>query len=238
MILWRKLVSLMETIVCGRNKMQKKKKILWQKSLSLTETWTETCSVKHTIFLAFYTWFPGKSFCEKWEFALSLITKIITLWSPVRHVPDQCTKYPCVPCIWQVYHVPDQFTIYLANLPYTWPVYHIPDQCTFYLTSVPSTWPVSNVPRRRQSWLFPTNFGPVLAVLDYLRLYHGYLPPMHCHIVMHCRWTYLTSVPCTGPVYYIPDQFTISLTSVPCTWGDSQIYIPFRFWEVYLQNAL
>ena len=33
---------------------------------------------------------------------------------------------------------------------------------------------------------FPLIFGVIWAVLDYLRLNPGYLPPIYRHIVIHC----------------------------------------------------
>ena len=42
----------------------------------------------------------------------------------------------------------------------------------------------------------PSYFPPILgicwAVLDYLRLNHGYFPPKHRHIVIHCWCPHLT----------------------------------------------
>ena len=40
----------------------------------------ETCFVQNTPFWAFCTLFSGNSFCHKWEFPLSQINEVITLW--------------------------------------------------------------------------------------------------------------------------------------------------------------
>ena len=37
---------------------------------------------KKIFFLKFYSWFPGKSFREKWKFLLCQKNKITTFWSP------------------------------------------------------------------------------------------------------------------------------------------------------------
>ena len=46
--------------------------------------WQKLVVSKTSIFREFYMWFQGGSFCEKWEFPLSWIIKIITL---------RCTLY-------------------------------------------------------------------------------------------------------------------------------------------------
>ena len=67
---------------------------LWRKLVSVTETFcvsmTSFCDInwffqKHP-FVVIYTWFPGKSFLEKWEFPLSWITGITTFWSPAPSI--------------------------------------------------------------------------------------------------------------------------------------------------------
>ena len=108
---WRKYCSdiyfcLTETCFCDKNS------FLWQKLVSFTESFsvTVTCFCdrnlicQNTFFWAFFTWFPGWSFREKWEFPVSRIIMIITLWSlappppPPPPLPksDYVTKWDCV----------------------------------------------------------------------------------------------------------------------------------------------
>ena len=58
--------------------------VLLQKLLSVTETFsvTEFFFCDNNLLLTKYTLILMKSFREKWEFPLSQIIEIITLWSP------------------------------------------------------------------------------------------------------------------------------------------------------------
>ena len=66
---------------------------LWFVSVTVTCVCDKTCSVKKIFFCAFYLWFPGKSFREKWEFLLSWIPNLSTLWSPARRSRPSCHSY-------------------------------------------------------------------------------------------------------------------------------------------------
>ena len=48
---------------------------------------------------------------------------------------------------------------------------------------------------------FPPILGIFGAVFDNLRVKPGYLPPTHCHIVIHCRCLPITSPPPNPPNY-------------------------------------
>ena len=71
LFLWQKLVSVTDTCFCNRNL------FLWPKLVSATET-----SLYNTHVLTFHALFQGQSFYQIWEFLLSWIIEIITLWSP------------------------------------------------------------------------------------------------------------------------------------------------------------
>ena len=82
LFLWQKTISVTENYFCERNL------FLWQKLVSLTKIVyltkvflvKEISSMTETYLTAFYAWIVGKFFCEKWEFPLSRIIEILTLW--------------------------------------------------------------------------------------------------------------------------------------------------------------
>ena len=82
-----RLVLLKDTCFCDINFFLWRKYVyicLYYNNLFL---WQKPFSVPNTLFWAFYIWCPVKRFHEKWEFPLSRITKITTLWSPAWHSP-------------------------------------------------------------------------------------------------------------------------------------------------------
>ena len=66
---------------------EEEEKKQWEKLASMP--WKSMPSEIH-MYLLFYALFQSKSFSENWRFLLTLLIKIITLWSPVRHTPPQC----------------------------------------------------------------------------------------------------------------------------------------------------
>ena len=111
LLLWPKYVSLMktwtETCFCDEN-LYPEGFFFSSRIFRLTETCfceinffsvTVSCFCAQTLFCekyyfwAFYMWFIGTNFCEKWKFPLSWIPKIATLWGPVLGLPVPLGPY-------------------------------------------------------------------------------------------------------------------------------------------------
>ena len=87
--------------------------------------------------------------------------------------------------------------------PYSmWPPVIGPYRMWPPVTGPHSMWPHVTGPYsgRRQSWLFPANFGFILGYFGLLKTKSWLSPPMHRHIVIHCRCLpYSMWPPVTGP---------------------------------------